>query len=429
MSFLNTEIQRLRQSSLAHNAGWMLLGQGMNLILQAGYFILLARLLGVREYGIFVGAFAFVSLATPYSALGSGMLFVQYVSSDARNFAAYWGNILLSTFGTGAIVTGFLFLIAPHLINAASASIVLLVALGECICRQIVSCIGQMFQAFEHLRMTAAISLLTSALRLATVAAMSFFLHRATAGQWALASLIVTTSAALTSSAIVILRYGRPKFVPRLLRAHLGEGLNFSFAGSTQSAYNDIDKTMLSHYGMNAANGIYAMAYRLVDLATIPITALDSAALPRYFRMRLEGSKAVRNLSIRLAWRAALIGLLMSVCMYVAAPVIPHILGRDFTQSVSALRWLCLIPVFRGVHQLTGSAVTGMGFQHYRTRVQLGAAALNFGLNLWLIPRYSWLGAAWASLATDGSLAAANLFLLRALSHNDSRTLHFVRDQ
>jgi len=415
MTFLNTEIRKLRTSSLAHNAGWMLVGQGLNLLLQAGYFILLARLLGVKEYGIFVGAFAFVSLATPYSALGSGMLFVHYVSTKVENFAAYWGNVLLSTLGAGAFITGLLYLIAPHLLNPASASITLLVALGECICRQLVICIGQMFQAFEQLRMTAAVNLLTNFLRLLAVAALALFLHRATAWQWALASLVVSVFAALAGSAIITARYGRPRFVPQLLFARLGEGLNFSLAGSTQSAYNDIDKTMLSHYGMNVANGIYTMAYRIVDLATVPITALDVAALPRYFRQSTQGAASVVGLSRRLAKRAALLGIAMSVCMFIAAPLIPIVVGRGFSESVTAFRWLCLIPAFRGVHQLTGSAITGMGFQRYRTMAQLAAAALNFGLNLWLIPRYSWLGAAWASLATDGALAVVNWTTLCSL--------------
>lgn len=86
-TLLASEIRKLRTSSLAHNAGWMLVGQGLNLVPQAAYFILLARLLGVKEYGILAGAFAFVSIATPYSALGSDLLFVQYVSSNPKNFA------------------------------------------------------------------------------------------------------------------------------------------------------------------------------------------------------------------------------------------------------------------------------------------------------------------------------------------------------
>ncbi len=87
MGSLSAEIRRIRSSSLAHNAGWMLAGQGASLFFQAAYFILLARLLGVNQYGIFAGTFAFVSLATPFSGLGSGLLFMRYVSADPSNFA------------------------------------------------------------------------------------------------------------------------------------------------------------------------------------------------------------------------------------------------------------------------------------------------------------------------------------------------------
>jgi len=415
MAFLSDEFRRLRSSTLAHNAGWMLLGQGTNLLLQAAYFILLARLLGVKQYGIFAGAFAFVSIASPYCALGSGLVFMRHVSTEPRNFPVYWGNILMATLGAGSIITVILYLIAPHLLDPASASVTLLVALGECVCRQLVICIGHLFQAFEKLQLTATMNLLTSFLRLIAVLALSSIVQHGTAWQWALASFFVSALAAVAGCTIVILRYGAPAFSLRLLLSRLGEGLNFSVAGSTQSVYNDIDKTMLSHYGMNIANGIYTMAYRIVDVATIPISALDAAALPRYMRQSSQGAATVRNLSIRLAGRAALVGLLAAVCMFAAAPLIPLIIGNGFKESVMALRWLCLLPAFRGVHQLTGSAVTGMGFQRYRTWAQVAAAALNLGLNFWLIPSRGWLGAAWASLATDGTLAVVNWLLLQSL--------------
>ena len=237
---------------------------------------------------------------------------------------------------------------------------------------------------------------------------MTIILHCATAEQWALFALIASALAALAGGVIVTVRAGRPNIVPSLFVSRFGEGFNFSLAGSTQSIYNDIDKVMLSHYGMNVANGIYTMAYRIIDIATIPITALDSAALPRFFRQSVEGATSFVELSARLARRAALVGIPISVCLFLAAPLVPEIVGRGFGDTVMALRWLCLIPAFRGVHQLTGSAITGLGFQRYRTVSQFSAAALNFGLNLWLIPRYSWGGAAWASLATDGALGVTN---------------------
>ena len=180
--------------------------------------------------------------------------------------------------------------------------------------------------------------------------------------------------------------FGSPVRAPAASRA-LGRRLDSSFAGSTQSAYNDIDKAMLSHYSMNVANGIYAMAYRIVNIATLPVNALDAAALPRYFRESQEGAHAVKNLSFRLRH-----GEQRHQTSYVrlhvpcGADYSIHRRGWGFTESVSALRWLCLIPAFRGLHQLTGSAVTGMGFQRYRTMAQLAAAAFNFALNLLAYP-------------------------------------------
>jgi O-antigen/teichoic acid export membrane protein len=95
--------------------------------------------------------------------------------------------------------------------------------------------------------------------------------------------------------------------------------------------------------------------------------------------------------------------------MFVLAPIIPHIVGAGFKESVLALRWLCLIPVFRSIHQMTGSALMGAGLQVYRTSSQVAAAIASLGLNIALIPRFGWLGAAWGSLLTDGLLAVMNV--------------------
>jgi O-antigen/teichoic acid export membrane protein len=394
----------------------MLVGQGVSLLLQAAFFVLLARLLGVREYGVFAGAFAFVGIAMPYSTLGSGLLFMRYVSARPSTYAVYWGNILLSTVVTGTALTGVLYYVAPHLLNPASASIVILVAMGNCVFSQLVASMGFVFQTFERLQMTAAINILTNSLRLVTVGIMAALLPHASARQWALASMYISIFAAIVGFLVVTRRFGRPKFVPRMLLSHTLEGLGFSLGWSAQSVYNDIDKTLLSHYGMNFQNGVYTMAYRIVDVATIPVTAVDAAALPRYFQGRDKDVLSVPPLGFRLARRAALIGLLMSGGLFVAAPLIPHLVGHGFTDSILALRWLCLLPAMRGIHQLTGSAITGMGFQRFRTVAQFSAAGLNLALNLWLIPRHGWLGAAWASIATDGLLAIVNSLILGRLS-------------
>jgi O-antigen/teichoic acid export membrane protein len=105
-------------------------------------------------------------------------------------------------------------------------------------------------------------------------------------------------------------------------------------------------------------------------------------------------------------------GILMAAVMFVAAPIIPVVAGHGFAESVTALRWLALLPFFRSFHMSAGDALSGAGHQKLRLAMQVVAAAFNFGANLYLIPRYGWLGAAWSSLATDGMLGALNWTVL-----------------
>jgi O-antigen/teichoic acid export membrane protein len=416
MNFIKAKIEELKASTLARNAGWMLLGQGLGFVSQALYFVLLARLLGTAEYGVYAGTFAFVSLVAQYSSMGSDTVFLRYVSSDKTKFRAYWGNTLLFICTLSAFLAFFLHLIGRFVLNPASASIVFPAAISICFCTQIGFAAGRVFQAFEQLRVTAMMNLLTNVLRLITAAIMVATLHHATARQWILASLCVSLAGAIIAVGTVTVRLGLPRFDPSLIRKHAAEGLQYSFSQSTSSAYNDLDKTMLSHYGMNVANGIYSMAYRVVEIATIPIFSIRDAAMPRFF---IQGAKGIEHsyaMGNSLMKKAVWLGLASAVGMFLMAPVIPYVVGQGFAQSVLALRWLCLIPVFRSIHQMSGAALTGAGLQRYRTTTQLIAAAFNFGLNLYLIPRHGWLGAAWASLLTDGGLGILNFTVASRLA-------------
>jgi O-antigen/teichoic acid export membrane protein len=107
--------------------------------------------------------------------------------------------------------------------------------------------------------------------------------------------------------------------------------------------------------------------------------------------------------------------------LWFAAPLVPLVFGASFHESVAALRWLCLLPVLRALHYAWGTAITASASQWNRTARQFGAAAFNLILNFLLIPRWSWRGAALASLLTDGFLAAASHVVLARLCGREAR--------
>jgi O-antigen/teichoic acid export membrane protein len=390
----------------------MLLGQGANFLLQAGYFILLARLLGVTEYGVFAGTFALVNMVTPYSALGSAMLFMRYVSADHSQAGVYWGNALLITSVISVLMAGSFFFLGPALTNIHNGLIFVVLVFANCLFSQISLSASSVLQTFEKMRATAALSFLSNLARFLTLMVLQIMLHHATAFQWSIGVLIASGLAAIASMIWVRSEIGPSRFNIRLLFRRASEGVGFSFAGTTQAVYNDVDKTMLSHYGLNRENGFYTLAYRIVDFAATPISAIDAAILPRIFRLSRDNMGKVVRLAAKSAAAAVLVGAIIAIGILVVAPVVPHLVGRQFAGVLIALRWLCWIPLLRGIHRMTGGALTGSGHQNLRTAAQFAVAGMNFLLNLWWIPVYGWIGAAWSSVASDGLLAVLNSLLL-----------------
>jgi O-antigen/teichoic acid export membrane protein len=419
-------LTRARKSVLVRNATWLFAGQGLSFIAQGFYFIVLARLLGTTQYGLLAGAVAMVAVVSQYSSLGSGLLFLRYVSPDHSRFRQYWGNILLSVFLLGTLLVVGLRLSGRWLVGAASVPLLFPIGISDCLFQQLSGCAGQVFQTFERMKFSAALSLLSNLSRCILAVGMLAFMGRASAWQWAVATLIVSSAAAVIAVATVTRFFGLPLFSLSLAIRHLGEGFVFAISGSTTAVYNDVDKIVLSHFGMNRANGIYSMAYRVVNIGTMPIMAIVGAAFPRFFREGAKGIAATVPMARALLRRTAVLGIGISAAMFFCAPLIPHLVGKSYAESASALRWLCLIPFFRCFHLSAGDAISGAGHQKFRLISQSIAATGNLLLNLYLVPRYSWHGAAWASLATDGTLGVTNWLAVIYLSKRPVPVLQAV---
>lgn len=407
-----TKLSEILTNSLARNTGWMVAGLGGNFLLQAGSFLLLARLLGVTEYGVFAGAFALVSFVTPYCSLGTQMVFMRHTSADPATAQAYWGNMVAVTAVATLALAPTLALAGRHLFGPGTAALIEVLVFANCLMGQVVSNASLAFQTFEDIKAAAWLRLLSNLFRLVVVGLLLLSLHRASPFQCSLALLVSSTVAAVIALVWVRSDIGPMHVSGRLFRLRFWEGIGFSVAGSTTALYNDVDKIMLSHYGMNAANGIYTMAYRVADFATTPVNAIDAACVPRYFALNNQGLPAVTRMARKMVPIAALCGVAAACVTLLASPFIVHIVGHGFGDALVALRWLCWLPPLRALHQLAGAALTATGRQNYRTASQFAAAGLNLILNLAWIPSHGWRGAAWSSLISDGALGAMNLVLV-----------------
>src|ERR1700734_991157 len=89
------------------------IGQGLRLVIQAAYFVLVARSLGPDAYGAFVAVVAMAALLGPFSGVGTQNLFIKNVRSGKRDAHVCWGNGLLLT-----VLSGLVFSAAVVAVNA-----------------------------------------------------------------------------------------------------------------------------------------------------------------------------------------------------------------------------------------------------------------------------------------------------------------------
>ena len=404
---------------LRHQAAWLLSGNGAAVLFQALYFLLMGRMLGAREYGAFVGVVALINVLSQFSSLGMEMVLLRTIARDRSAFATTWSRALMVSAGGFVVLLLAVVAYGHFFLPPSLRQLLPYLALSDALFGKLTQLASRALQGADLARWSAKLLALTNAARAGAAALLFLWAAGAHAHVsvllwvrlYAVASLLV----ALASLVLVTRKLGRPRWAP-VRRAHLLEGLSFSFSSSAISVYNDIDKTLLVSHGMLAAAGIYAAAYRVVDVVSTPIVSLFAAASPRLFRRGAQQgpSGASRGARDLLRW-AIPFGLVAAPLLALAAPALPRLFGHSFAASTTALRWLCLLPLLRGLHYAWGTAITACTSQWLRTAAQAGAALLNLGLNLWLIPRWGWQGAAAASLVTDGSLALATFAILRVL--------------
>jgi O-antigen/teichoic acid export membrane protein len=395
----------LAGSLLLRNTASMMAGGLVRLGLQGVYFIMIARSLGADQFGAFSGVLALIAVLSPFAALGMGNLIIKSVARDKTTFRESWGNAL---FTTGILSASFLVfvLLGSHffLPREIPRLLVAFIGLSDMLLVNIVNLAGQAFQAFEQLHKTSRLQVVLIGTRVAAALVLVVFDQHPTAMLWSSFYFGGTVAAALYSLSWVCRELGSPALALGSLRRNALEGFYFSVSLSSQSIYNNIDKTMLTRLSTLDGAGIYATAYRLIDLAFQPVSALLASTYARFFQHGADGLAGTTRLAKRLLPFSTGYGVCAGLGLALVAPLVPHVLGESYARAVEAVWWLSPIVLMRSAHYFLADSLTGAGFQGVRTSVQLLVAGQNVLLNLWLIPDHGWRGAAWASLASDGML-------------------------
>ena len=406
------QVREQFQHGIMRNATWMLSGRGMQLAGRFVYFIIIAHVLGPSGYGTFVACTALAATMSPFASCGTGDVMIKYAARDRQLFAAYLGNALLVTTGLGALLTLLALLIRPMVLPpSATVAMLVSVAMADLVGTEILGICLRAFQVLEQARLYAHLMGLSTGLRF--VGALVLALVPATATRWAYLYAASSLIASLAGIVAVVRCSSMPRLRPDLLIPSLREGFHFSTSLATQYIYDGIDKTMLARLSTVEAAAIFAVACRFIEAAMLPIRAVAAATYPEFFRQGAGGVTSAFAFARRILRRSVLYGLASSLALFLAAGLVPYIMGRSYAESAVALRWLCVLPLIKCVHAFLTDTLTGSDYQWQRSSLQIGIAVFNVLINFWLIPAFHWRGAAWSSVLTNALLMVLLYVIIR----------------
>ena len=402
LSAIKAKLTNLFQSGLAKDTMWMLLSKLFNIVVQAVYFIIVARSLGTDNYGSFVVIAAIASIVFPFVPLGSEHILVKNVALERSSFNTYWGNSLVILTCNGILFTIALLLLSP-LIFPSNVDwwTILLILLSDLIGLALLDLGLKALMAANMVDKLAQLGVLGTCSKLLAALSLTVFFEQANLAIWSYLYFASSVIMGIVTVILVNRMVGIPRPVLSELKSNIAQGLDFSIGTSANNINANLDKSMLGKLSSVTAAGIYGSAYRFIDVGIIPLLALFGATYTRFFKYGTSGIKGSFSFAKRLLPILVLYAIATLAGYWIFAPYIPVILGEEYRDAIDALLWLSPIPAITTLQYLAADTLTGAGNQKIRSRIQVVAAIINILLNIWLIPRFAWRGAAWATLTSD----------------------------
>lgn len=393
------------------NVGWLCVDRifRMSVGLFVGAWV--ARYLGVENFGLYNYALAFVALFTPLATLGLDNIVIRDIVRDPSCENETIGSAFALKFMGGI---GLLLL---------SAMAIFWVRPGEPFINFIVAliAIGTIFQAFDvidlwfqsQVQSKYAVYGKNCALLITTCIRVYLILTQAS-----LIAFVITGLAEAVLGAVAIiflyLALGKNIFSWEIkitrIKSLLKDSWALIIANMAILLYMKIDIIMLGNMAGNEAVGFYSAAVKISELWYFIPGIICSSCFPALIEAKNHSQDLYnKKLQKLFDFMVVLAFIVILLVTFSSDYLLYYLYGPEYATSCSLILkihiWASLI-VFIGVAQ--GQWETIEGLMALSLQKTLVGAMVNIILNLWLIPRYSGVGAA---IATVLSYATSSLIL------------------
>ena len=397
------KINSLLKNKIVKNAGWIITGKIIHMVLSFLIGIITARYLGPGNYGLINYAASYTTFFTSICTLGINSIIVKNFVDKPEDEGISLGTTFvlrsISTFLSIGVIVG----------------IIRVVDRDEQLTRIVVGLysISLFFQVFDTFRQWFQAKLLSKYYAVATLisylivsAYKVFLLASGKSVEW----FAISNSIDYLIGAIFLYFFYKKLNGPKLVFAWdkakelLSVSCSYILSGMMTAIYAATDKFMLKQFMDESSVGYYSLALSISSIWTFVLSALIESIFPSIMEYHNSDKNRYILTNKCLYSMVFYISLFASVSISIIAPVFIRVVyGEQYLPAVAPLRIVVWYVAFSYLGVAREVWVVCEKKQKYLKYLYGGSAGCNVIFNMLLIPLFGSRGAALASLFTQFS--------------------------
>ncbi|MBE7927345.1 oligosaccharide flippase family protein [Pseudomonas saudiphocaensis] len=399
---------------IAHNTLRTSAVLGFRLLVQAGTLLLVARMLGPQQFGVFTALAALAVVLGTLATCGAHLVLLSEVSKEPARRQEILPYAIPCTLLCGSLLLLLYLMLCVYVLENANMALQVLLAIGlaELVLQPLLTLLVVEQQALGRIARSQLLLALPLFLRLLAALIVVFWQPN----NPLLVFVWLYWLAAVTALFAGYVSLAQPW--PALNRWHMPNGKQwrnmsgFGVLAITTAGPSELDKVLAVQLLPPVAGGLYAAGSRIIGAATLPVVAMMLSVLPRLFRNEQEPSAAMTRLLRWIIAACLIYSLLLATLLWFTAPVFAWVLGEQYEGVEQVVQWLCWVVPAMALRIAAGSSLMALGKPWMRAGFEvLGVITLIAGAVL-LTGYFGMLGMALALGLGEWLMALLGIWLL-----------------
>lgn len=412
--------QKIMSNSIAKNTTFMTTASVLQRVVSFVYFIIIARIIGAENTGDYFFALSFSTIFLVIADFGLNNVLTRELARSQEKSGVFLNNLLSIKLLLGFVSYG-LIILAANLLNYSESTKQLIYVAGITV---IFDSLQNLFyaslRAAQNLRYEAVGIFLSQVLTM-IIGTTALILH------WPLYFLIVayTVPSFLSvfysgyfAAKILSLRF-RLLWQKDIIKPFLLMAVPFFAAAIIGKLYAYSDSLLMSKMLTKTELGYWSVPYKIVfAFQFIPI-ALTASMYPAISALFVQENKEKIAYLLLKGWRyLLLVAMPLTFGIYaIADKFIISFYSTAYAPSVTVLKVLIFSLVFSYLNYTMAALLNAVNKQGEQTLLVLSALIISVLLNLYLLPKYGVVGAAFAVLLSSVILFIFSFWRVQKVIH------------